>query len=47
VKRDLVPDGLPARFTSSAQAELLLAVEERGGRTVLRLGGKEVELPEI
>jgi|JI10StandDraft_1071094.scaffolds.fasta_scaffold701038_2 hypothetical protein len=47
VKRDLVPDGLPARFTRSAQAELLLAVEEQGGRTVLRLGGTSVDLPAL
>ena len=44
VKRALVPEGLVARFSSAAQAELLLAVEERGGRSVLRLGGAEVAI---
>ena len=47
VKQGLVPGGLVARFTSSAQAELLLAVEEREGQTVLRLGGALVEVPEL
>jgi hypothetical protein len=47
VKRALVAEGLPARFSSSAQAELLLAVEDRDGRSVLRLGRDAVELPEL
>ena len=47
VKRAIVAEGLPARFSSSAQAELLLAVEERDGRSVLRLGGETVELPAL
>lgn len=47
VKRALVAEGLVARFSSSAQAELLLAVEEREGRVVLRLGGAIVDLPEL
>lgn len=47
VKRTLVPEGLLARFSISAQAELLLAVEERGGGTVLRIRGELVDLPEL
>jgi len=47
VKRSLVPEGLLARFSNSAQAELLLAVEERDGRTALRLGQGLVDVPEL
>lgn len=47
VKRALVAAGLLARFSGSAQAELLLAVEERDGRSVLRIGRDAVELPEL
>ncbi len=47
VKRALVAEGLVARFSSAAQAELLLAVEERGGRSVLRLSGAEVGFPDL
>jgi hypothetical protein len=47
VKRALVPEGLVARFSSAAQAELLLAVEEQDGRTVLRFGGAEIDFPEL
>lgn len=47
VKRALVADGLLARFMPAAQAELLLAVEEQGGRTVLHLGGIDVEVPDL
>jgi hypothetical protein len=47
VKRALVPEGLVARFSSAAQAELLLGVEERGGRTVLRFGGAEIDFPDL
>ena len=39
VKRDLVAHGLPARFTRSAQAELLLGVEEGAGGFVLHVAG--------
>lgn len=45
VKRDLVPDGLPARFFHSAQADLLGAVEERQGRPGVRIGGRLQPLP--
>lgn len=40
VKRGLVPDGLPARFTHAAQSELLNAVEETGDGPMLRLEGR-------
>jgi hypothetical protein len=45
VKRDLVPNGLPARFRHSAQAELLLGVEETGAGVALRIGGALHPLP--
>ncbi|MBY0399377.1 hypothetical protein K2X89_03710 [Myxococcota bacterium] len=47
VKRAQVAGGLLARFMPAAQAELLLAVEERAGRTVLCIGGAEHDLPEL
>ena len=47
VKRALVAEGLLARFSSAAQAELLLASEERGERMVVRLGEREEALPEL
>jgi hypothetical protein len=47
VKRDLAPDGLAARFMHSAQAELMNAVEERGGALGLMLAGEWAELPEL
>ncbi len=40
VKRQLVEGGLPARFSQSAQAELLLAAEEGPDGPALRLGGR-------
>jgi hypothetical protein len=46
VKRDLVPEGLPARFTRAAQAELLGAVEEGPQGPGLRFGRRRVPLPE-
>jgi hypothetical protein len=46
VKRDLVPEGLPARFFHSAQAELLGAVEEQEGRPGVRIGGRLQPLPQ-
>jgi hypothetical protein len=45
VKRDLVRFGLPARFTHSAQAELLLGVEPEGDGFVLRVAGARIPLP--
>ncbi|MFO0689783.1 MAG: hypothetical protein U0900_13830 [Myxococcota bacterium] len=47
VMRGLVAEGLLARFMPAAQAELLMAVEERAGRTVLRLAGVDHDLPDL
>jgi hypothetical protein len=47
VKRDLVPEGLPALFTHAAQAELLHAVDEERGELVLRLAGERHQLPPL
>ncbi len=47
VKRDLVAHGLPARFLRSAQAELLLGVEERDGCLTLTLSGTPHPLPPL
>ncbi len=46
VKHDLVPGGLAARFTQSAQAELLLGAEERGSAVVVEIAGRRVRVPE-
>ena len=47
VKRDLDPDGLLARFTHAAQAELLGAVETDGDAFSVQLGGERRAFPEI
>ena len=47
VKRALVAEGVLARFMPAAQAELWMAVEEREGRAILRLAGREHALPEL
>ncbi|MEZ4334878.1 MAG: hypothetical protein R3F35_24235 [Myxococcota bacterium] len=47
VKRGLVDEGLTARFRGAAQSALLLAVEERDGRNVLRVGGQAIDLPDL
>ena len=47
VKRDLVPDGLAARFSHAAQSELLNAVEEEEGGAVIRFGDTEYALPDL
>jgi len=47
VKRNLVPAGLLARFGLAAQAELLGAVQEAGGRLELRIGGVRHRVPEL
>ena len=39
VKRNLIDGGLPARFTQTAQAELLLQVEDAPEGPVLQMGG--------
>jgi hypothetical protein len=45
VKPDLADDGLPARFSHAAQAELLGAVEEGEGGLRIHLGGEARDLP--
>ena len=45
VKRDLVPEGLLARFDHAAQAELLLAIDETPDGMVLRMAGRSCPLP--
>jgi hypothetical protein len=45
IKRALVPDGLPARFLHSAQADLLAAVDDSSGHPGFRLGGRIAPLP--
>ena len=47
VKRDLRPEGLAARFIHAAQAELMNAVEPRGGGYAVCLGGEWRALPEL
>ena len=47
VKRDLAPEGLPARFTHAAQAELLAAAEETHEGPALRLGGRLHRVPDL
>jgi hypothetical protein len=47
VKRDLAPEGLPARFGHGAHAELMHAIEEGEGGLVLRAGGALHPLPDL
>jgi hypothetical protein len=47
VKRELVPGGLPARFTHAAQAELLSAVDETEEGPVIRLEGRLRRMPPL
>ena len=47
VKAELAAEGLLARFTQAAQAELLLAVEERDAGPRLRAGDQWLPLPEL
>jgi hypothetical protein len=47
VKRELCAPGLLARFGHAAQAQLLAAVEERGGKACLRLADRLLALPEL
>ena len=47
VKRDLTSQGIAARFTHAAQAQLLHAVEEGAAGPAVRLGGVLVALPEL
>ena len=47
VKRDLAREGLLARFTHGAHAELLQAAEEGEGGAVLRMAGRLHVLPAL
>jgi hypothetical protein len=47
VKRDLLPEGLPARFIHSAQSELLAGIEETPGGPGLRIAGNVCLLPDL
>lgn len=47
VKFEQAPQGLEARFAHSAQAELLLAVEETPAGLCLRVAGAMCPLPEL
>jgi hypothetical protein len=47
VKRALEPQGLLARFSHGAHADLMQAVEEHGGRPALRIAGTWHPLPEL
>ena len=46
VKRELRPEGLPARFTHASQAEVLAGVEEGEGGPRLRVAGEPHRLPD-
>lgn len=47
VKRDLAPEGLPARFRHAAQAELFEAAREAGDAVEIPLVGRWTPLPEL
>jgi len=47
VKRALAPEGLLARFSQAAQAELLAAIEPDPEGYVLALGGRRERVPEL
>jgi len=47
VKRDLIPAGLPARFSHAAQAALMNAVEDEEDPPVLRVAGTRQPLPDL
>lgn len=47
IKRERVAGGLPARFTHSAQAEFLLAIDSEADRYVVSMGGERVVVPEF
>ncbi len=47
VKTELVADGLLARFSHSAQAELLQAVEPEGDAFTIVIAGERIAFPEI
>ena len=45
VKRDLLPEGLPARFMHPAQADFMNAIDDSG--TAILLAGERCPLPEL
>ena len=47
VKRDLIPEGLPARFMHAAHAELMNAVDPDAAPPALRLAGRLEILPAL
>jgi len=47
VKRALAPEGLLARFTRGAQAELLAAIEHEDDSFVLALAGRRERVPDL
>jgi hypothetical protein len=47
IKREHDPDGLPARFTHSAQAEFLHGVEPEGDHYAVSIGGGRVVCPDF
>jgi hypothetical protein len=47
VKRHLLPEGLPARFTHGAQSALLEGVEQTQRGPALRIGGELRLLPDL
>ena len=47
VKRDLVAEGLPARFSHRAQSALLAGVEETSAGAALRIAGELRLLPDL
>jgi hypothetical protein len=47
VKRALAPEGLLARFTQAAQAELLAAIEPEGDGYALPIAGRRERVPDL
>jgi hypothetical protein len=47
IKWDWVSGGLPARFTHSAQAEFLQAVEPEGDHYIVSVGGRRAVCPDF
>lgn len=47
VKRELIAEGLPARFMHGPQSELLQAIEAEGDDFVLSLAGEVVSFPPV
>ena len=47
VKREVVPEGLLARFMPGAQAELLAAIEAEGDGFAVVMGGRRLRVPAL